>query len=258
MNNPDNEYKDTLRVARSMLYGTRSEQLAGLMPQEHPLQVDRMQLASFTLRVRETIAGRDLGRCLEWDETFLLNRAFWDVCREGMDAFIYSEPDPKQPQMGKPGVQMHHGDTVRQYWGDLLHPEGLGIEPETFGLIVAPFVFEHVAQPFVGMRRLAEILRPGGYMLWSAPMFQHYHGAPHDYFRYTPKGARELARDAGLDVINFWAPGDLGVTSGVMMGMRLPYWDLEHVLREEPALSGEDSPRQPLNVFMLLQKPSPL
>lgn len=104
------------------------------------------------------------------------------------------------------------------------------------------------------MRTLVRTLKPGGFIIWSAPMFEQYHGAPHDYFRFTPKGARALAKQAGLEVLRLYAPGDLSLVTGVMMGMRLPYWFDRQVLSEVQE-TVEDSPKHPLNVYMLLQKP---
>jgi len=232
---------------------TRQQRLDRLMPTQHPLQVDRRQLASFVLEAQEIIADRPLGRCLEWDQPFLLVRAFKGVCR-WTDVFSYSEPDPDEPLMGLPGRHEYTYGT-RHYWGDLGHADGLGIEPDTFDLVLVPFVFEHVPLPFVAMRNLAYVVRSGGYILWAAPFFQHYHGSPHDYFRYTPNGARALAEDAGLEVVRLYAPGDLSLVSGVMMGLLLPYWSEDRALAEAPPVPGEDSPRHPLNVFMLLRKP---
>jgi len=144
---------------------------------------------------------------------------------------------------------------TRHYWGDLEHEDGLGIEPDTFDLIMCPFVFEHVSRPFLAIRNLAKVLRSGGHIIWAAPMFQAYHGSPHDYFRYTPNGARSLAKDAGLEVVKLYAPGDLGLATGIMHGMMLPYWTERQALAEAPPEPGEDSPRHPLNVFALFRKP---
>jgi len=232
---------------------SRPEELDRLMPTGHPLQVDRRQLARFVLEVRSLIADKPFGRCLEWDQPFLLVRAFQGICR-WFDIFSYSEPTPEEPRMGMPGRHEYpHG--TRHYWGDLEYPDGLGIEPDTFDLIMCPFVFEHVSRPFFAMRNLARVLKSGGYVIWAAPMFQQYHGSPHDYFRYTPKGARALAEDAGLEVVKVYAPGDLALTSGVLMGMMLPYWTEAQALREVEPAYGEDSPRFPLNVFALFRKP---
>eukprot|EP00928_Gymnodinium_smaydae_P097777 TRINITY_DN8938_c0_g2_i1.p1 TRINITY_DN8938_c0_g2~~TRINITY_DN8938_c0_g2_i1.p1 ORF type:complete len:711 (+),score=88.37 TRINITY_DN8938_c0_g2_i1:156-2135(+) len=231
----------------------RSRELDHLMPIAHPLQADRRQLANFALMVREELAAQPLSRCMEWDQPFLLVRVYKGLCR-WTDVFSYSEPDPDQPMMGLPGRHEYTYGT-RHYWGDLSHPDRLGIEPDTFDLVICPFVFEHVAQPFVAMQNLARVLRPGGFILWAAPFIQQYHGSPHDYYRYTPKGARALAEDAGLEVVRLYAPGDLALATGVLSGMMLPYWSEERMLSEAEPAPGDDSPKHPLNVFMLIRKP---
>lgn len=231
----------------------QSSEIDRLVPVAHPLQVDRRQLAKFVLDVRKLIGEEPMQRCMEWDQPFLLLRGFEGLCR-WTDIFSYSEPDPNEPMMGLPGRKEYHFGT-RHYWGDLSHPDNLGIEADTFDLVLAPFVFEHIANPFVAMRNLARVLRPGGRVVWAAPMFQQFHGAPHDYYRFTPKGARALAEDAGLDVELLYAPGDLGLVTGVMTGLLAPYWTEEKMLAETAPEPGEDSPRHPTNVFMLVRKP---
>merc|ERR1711924_55295 len=141
--------------------------------------------------------------------------------------------------MGLPGRHEYKYGT-RHYWGDLAHEDRLGIEPDTFDMVIVPFVFEHVAQPFVALKNLARVLRPGGFIIWSAPMFQQYHGSPHDYFRYTPNGARVLAGDAGLEVVKLYAPGNLALVTGVMSGMQTPYWSEEQMLLEEEPIENDD------------------
>lgn len=228
-----------------------------LIPVAHPLQVDRLQLAYFILTVQRDMFPVDgfppMERCLEWDQPFLLIRGFMGMCRY-LDIFSYSEPSPDEPRMGMPGRHEYpHG--TRHYWGDLERDDGGGIEPDTFDLIICPFVFEHIALPFKAMKALARMLAPGGHVIWSAPMFQMYHGSPHDYYRYTPKGAAALARSAGLEVVRIYAPGSLALANGVLMGMMLPYWHPNQMLSEQEPLPKEDSPRYPLNVFALFRKP---
>lgn len=232
----------------------RAAQIRDMMPLAHPLQVDRMQLAHFILEVKdEVVAGGYMRRCLEWDQPFLLVRAFSLHCR-WMDVYSYSEPSPKDPRLGLPGRQEYGAGTIH-YWGDMEVEENFGVEPESMDLVLCPFVFEHVSKPWDAIRTLAKTLRPGGYVIWSAPMFQQYHGSPHDYYRYTPKGVKALAAHAGLEVVRLYAPGDLSLMAGVNMGMMLPYWRTDQVLNETEPVYPEDSPRHPLNVFALLRKP---
>ncbi|CAE7759667.1 Pde12 [Symbiodinium pilosum] len=233
---------------------SREDQIRARMPVDHPLQVDRMQLAHFILEVRDAILeeGR-MERCLEWDQPFLLASNFAVFCR-WMDVYSYSEPIPGDPNMGLPGRHRFPGGTMH-YWGDMESEERFGVDPESIDLILCPFIFEHVSQPWVAIRTLARTLRPGGFIVWAAPMYQRYHGSPHDYYRYTPKGVAALAKHAGLEVKRLFAPGDLSLVNGVLMGMVLPYWTPEQILREEEPYEKEDAPRYPLNVFALLRKP---
>eukprot|EP00927_Polykrikos_kofoidii_P060331 TRINITY_DN55335_c0_g1_i1.p1 TRINITY_DN55335_c0_g1~~TRINITY_DN55335_c0_g1_i1.p1 ORF type:complete len:891 (+),score=77.56 TRINITY_DN55335_c0_g1_i1:64-2736(+) len=246
----------------------RTPSLSAMLPASHPLQIDRLQFSSFVLEARDLIGSHsegnlNLGRCLEWDEPLVLLRAFaappseagLPFCR-WIDRYTYSEPDDSELWKGLAG-RHQHSTGVLHLWGDISFSDERrhGIESATYGLIVCPFVFEHVAQPFVAMQNLARSLRPGGFLLWAAPMFQQYHGAPHDYFRYTPKGARTLAASAGLEVLRLYAPGDIGLTIGIMMGLLSPYWTSSSALSEEAPRPGEDEPTHPLNIFMLLRRP---
>eukprot|EP00931_Biecheleriopsis_adriatica_P090957 TRINITY_DN64867_c0_g1_i1.p1 TRINITY_DN64867_c0_g1~~TRINITY_DN64867_c0_g1_i1.p1 ORF type:complete len:631 (-),score=124.12 TRINITY_DN64867_c0_g1_i1:37-1929(-) len=241
------EHSDGLRT-------DRMAEINSMMPLAHPLQVDRMQLAHFILEVRDNVTqAGPMRRCLEWDQPFLLVRAFSAHCR-WMDVYSYSEPSPEDPRLGLPGRHEYNAGT-RHYWGDMEKEENFGVDPESLDLILCPFVFEHVSQPWVAIKTLAGALRPGGFVIWAAPMFQQYHGSPHDYYRYTPKGILALAAHAELEVVKVWAPGDLSLATGVMMGMMLPYWTEEEVLSESDPVEGEDSPRHPMNVFALLRKP---
>ncbi|CAE7394270.1 PDE12, partial [Symbiodinium necroappetens] len=234
---------------------SREDELRSMMPMDHPLQVDRMQLAHFILEVREEIlSGGLMERCLEWDQPFLLASAFAGAC-QWMDVYSYSEPTPSNPNMGLPGRHRFPGGTLH-YWGDMESEDRFGVDPESHDLILCPFIFEHVSQPWLAIRTLAKTLRPGGFIVWAAPMYQRYHGSPHDYYRYTPKGVTALAKHAGLEVQRLFSPGDLSLVNGVLMGMLLPYWRPEQILREEELQEKEDAPRYPLNVFALLRKPA--
>ena len=62
------------------------------------------------------------------------------------------------------------------------------------------------------------MLKPKGLLFWSAPFNERFHLVPGDFFRYTVLGARQLARDAGLEVVHTQRWGDSMITSGYMMG----------------------------------------
>jgi hypothetical protein len=45
------------------------------------------------------------------------------------------------------------------------------------------------------------ILRPGGYVLLSAPLFWHLHEKPRDFYRYTRYGLAYLFTTAGFEIV---------------------------------------------------------
>lgn len=74
----------------------------------------------------------------------------------------------------------------------------LPFDDASFDTVIATQVIEHVAEPWVMMREIARVLRPGGRVLVTAPLFWPLHETPHDYYRYTSYGLTWLAAGAGL------------------------------------------------------------
>jgi SAM-dependent methyltransferase len=68
-------------------------------------------------------------------------------------------------------------------------------------------VVEHVLDPFALVRELARVLRPGGTLILTGPMFWSLHEEPHDYWRFTEHGFRELCRRAGLEAVSVHPQG---------------------------------------------------
>jgi SAM-dependent methyltransferase len=67
--------------------------------------------------------------------------------------------------------------------------------------IVLSAVLEHLERPQDALDECYRLLRPGGNVLVTTPLFWHLHEAPRDFFRYTPYGLRHLLETAGFDVI---------------------------------------------------------
>ena len=71
--------------------------------------------------------------------------------------------------------------------------------PDTFDLIIADNVFEHLLYPYRAARHVLQMLRPGGTFLCLTPFLIKYHAVPIDCSRWTETGIRHLLIEAGFD-----------------------------------------------------------
>ncbi len=72
------------------------------------------------------------------------------------------------------------------------------IEDDSFDVVFSSQVIEHVRKPWLWLRELARVCRPGGHVLTINPVSWPYHEAPVDCWRIYPEGMRALHEDAGL------------------------------------------------------------
>ena len=76
----------------------------------------------------------------------------------------------------------------------------LPLQDAQYDHVICTQVIEHTPNPTQVLRELCRVLRPGG-MLWlSTPLFFEEHMQPYDYFRYTQFGLRRLLGEAGFAV----------------------------------------------------------
>jgi SAM-dependent methyltransferase len=114
------------------------------------------------------------------------------------DTYLVLEVDSRSPSVRK-GISQHEyviGDGHMPIFA-----EG------SFDVIAMFEVLEHVRNPFQIFANCARWLAPDGRFVLSTPQYWHIHGWPNDYFRYTIYGLRELARTAGLEVVDSWTMG---------------------------------------------------
>jgi SAM-dependent methyltransferase len=79
----------------------------------------------------------------------------------------------------------------------------------SFETVFCSQVLEHDAAPAALLTELRRVLKPGGVLLISVPHLSRIHDAPHDYFRFTTYGLRELLTAAGFDVETIVPAGGL-------------------------------------------------
>ena len=85
----------------------------------------------------------------------------------------------------------------------------LPFEDESFDTVLSIQVLEHTAQPQVLLDEMARVLRRDGILILNAPFCFRLHEEPHDYFRYTPHGLKDMCTRAGLEVTETMAQGSL-------------------------------------------------
>jgi len=214
----------------------------GWGPKGHEHTLERVQLAYWLKvcadhMVPEAVPGER--RCLEWDSAQYSRHFFFRHCKI-LDVLTYSGEGVARMESGANGQ--------RRYLVDIHDAEAV-IPADSVGIVVCAQIFEHLRRPHLAMQQLFRFVAPGGFVVWSAPMFSEVHGAPEDFFRYTPLGARALAEDSGFVVVGQYAPGGLRELAGYLVGMTAPYWQRDDLLYD----SGSS---WPLQVYMLLQKPS--
>jgi len=69
---------------------------------------------------------------------------------------------------------------------------------QTFDIILADQVFEHLPKPISAGANIHRMLRPGGYALIASPFLFRVHGRPNDYTRWTAEGMRQLLIVSGF------------------------------------------------------------
>jgi SAM-dependent methyltransferase len=74
----------------------------------------------------------------------------------------------------------------------------LPIAAQSIDLVFCSQVIEHVPRPWKLVEECYRVLRPGGWLVLSAPFYWPLHEEPHDYFRFTRYGLKNLVLSAGF------------------------------------------------------------
>ena len=89
--------------------------------------------------------------------------------------------------------------------------ERIPVEDCRFDFILFNQVMEHLPDPKLVLAELNRILKPGGKMIYSGPLFFEEHEQPYDFFRYTQFGVRKLFSAAGFMIERLdWLEGYFG------------------------------------------------
>jgi SAM-dependent methyltransferase len=97
------------------------------------------------------------------------------------------------------------------YVCDLQH---IPVEDCRFDFIIFNQVMEHLAEPKLVLQELHRVLKPGGKMIYTGPLFYEEHEQPYDFYRYTQFGLRYLLSSAGFAIERLdWLEGYFGTVA---------------------------------------------
>jgi SAM-dependent methyltransferase len=88
------------------------------------------------------------------------------------------------------------------------------VEEARFDHVVLTQVLEHLPEPVTVLAELNRVLKPGGTLWLTAPLFYAEHEKPYDFYRYTQFGIRHLLEQTRFEVEEIdWLEGYLGTLS---------------------------------------------
>ena len=99
------------------------------------------------------------------------------------------------------------------------------VEDGRYDAVICTQVLAHLPDPLSALREMWRVLRPGGTLWLTCPLFFQENEPPHDFYRYTRHGLRYLFTEAGFEIRNLEeVEGYLGALQYQlgMAAMRLP------------------------------------
>ena len=95
------------------------------------------------------------------------------------------------------------------------------VEDNRFDAVVFTQVMEHLPEPKLVLKELNRVLKPGGKMFFSAPLYYQEHEQPYDFYRYTQFGLKYLFEQSGFQSGEMrWLEGFMGTTAHQLRYMR--------------------------------------
>ena len=83
----------------------------------------------------------------------------------------------------------------------------LPFPPGSFDTVVCTEVLEHVPHPARALAEIHRVLKPGGFLVLTVPMYWPRHDLPYDFFRYPYDGLLHLVSQSGLELHKLYNRG---------------------------------------------------
>jgi SAM-dependent methyltransferase len=104
----------------------------------------------------------------------------------------------------------------------------------SFDTVFSTQTLEHVEEPHIAITEMSRVLRPGGYLILTAPQSWRLHEKPYDFFRYTRFGLQYLMRHNGLRIVRLLPQGGVWGTVGQIVNNAVH----QHVPRRIPVYAA--------------------
>lgn len=87
-------------------------------------------------------------------------------------------------------------------------------EDNRFDYIIFNQVMEHLPEPQLVLNELFRVLKTGGKMYYTGPLFYEEHEIPYDFYRYTQFGLKHLFAKSGFEIEKLeWLEGYFGTVA---------------------------------------------
>lgn len=106
----------------------------------------------------------------------------------------------------------------------------LPLDDQSFDTVVSTEVLEHVPDPLRALREMHRVLRPGGNLILSTPMYWPRHEIPYDFFRYPYDGLLYLIKESDFELVRMFNRGHAYVFLGQVIQHTLPVFIRTKVL----------------------------
>jgi ubiquinone/menaquinone biosynthesis C-methylase UbiE len=78
------------------------------------------------------------------------------------------------------------------------------VPSNSFNTVIMIEVLEHLYNPFLAIEQVHRILKKEGCVIATTPFIHPYHGEPHDYYRFTSFGLKQIFKDfSHIQVIKY-------------------------------------------------------
>ena len=126
----------------------------------------------------------------------------------------------------------------------------------SFDAVVSDQVLEHVeGDPFRAVAESVRVLRPGGHAVHTTCLINPVHGAPSDFWRFTPQALALLGTTAGAAVVLTGGWGNRIALKVIDLGFRMAKIP-EDAGNPAYQIATRNEPGFPITTWVILRKPA--